>query len=255
MKTQVPGDYSAAVQAIISKHADIAYVDSLAYLLAKNEGGAKILLAEKRQDSSGNYRTEYDSIFVVRKDSELKTFQDFLERRKQLRMVFTSPTSTSGYVMAYNRLVNENVITPGQNPKEIFKDVKFGGSYAQALEQVLSKKGDICAVSYYTLEGDSANKYLAKEKREQLRILARTPGVPTHVLIARSDLSEELTTKITESILDLSASKPELLTDVYGTAQFVAVEGDAHVAKTKEALKHLGISAHRFMEMKQNKKS
>ncbi|MCI5065715.1 phosphate/phosphite/phosphonate ABC transporter substrate-binding protein [bacterium] len=241
VRTQVPGSYAAAVQALVSRKADVAYVDSLAYLLAKRDGGAKVLLAEERMDAAGKYRTEYDSIFVVRKESPLKSFQDVLEQHRDLRMVFTSPTSTSGFVMAYRRLVREGVLSAGENAKSAFRSVHYGGGYAQALEEVLLKRADICAVSYYTMEGDSANRYLPKEKREQLRILERTPGVPTHVVIARAGLSAALEQQIRDAILKLSKESPKLLTDVYGTARFVEVDGDRHVQSAREAMEYLPI--------------
>ena len=239
VRTQVPSDYAASVQALVSKRADIAYIDSIAFLLARRDGGAKMLLAEQRLDSRGQLRTDYDSIFVVRQDSQLSDLAQVVGGAKNLRIAFTSPTSTSGYVMAYRRLVKEGLLQAGQNPKRAFKSVSFAGSYTAALEQVLADRADLCAVSYYALEGKGADKYLARKKRNKLRVLARTPGVPTHVVAARAGLEPKLVAEIRSALLALSDAQPHLLEDVYGTSRFVRVDEDQHVQASVEAIEYL----------------
>ena len=95
VKAQVPGDYSASVQALVSRKADFAYVSAMPFLLARRDGGATLLLAEVRTDPAGKERTDYDSILVVAKDSPLKSIDDLKAKSGELRMVFTSPPSTS----------------------------------------------------------------------------------------------------------------------------------------------------------------
>lgn len=241
INVQIPGDYATSVQALVSNKADIAYVDSMAFLLAERDGRVEILLAEQRVDLDGVSRTDYDSVFVVKNDSPLKDFSDLAKKAADLRMVFTSPTSTSGYIMPFRRLVKEGLLKPNEDTRQLFKTVSFAGSYTQALEQVLSGRGDVCAVSNYTVEGSAAESYLPKEKRDKLRILARTPGVPTHVVVARSDLSSDLKRAIKESLQNLSTDQPQLLADVYGTSSFTEVDVDAHVLASREAAQYLGI--------------
>lgn len=246
VKTVVPTDYGATVQALVSKKADIAYVSSIPFLLARRDAGATLLLAEQRTDAAGTPRTDYDSVFVARKDSKLDSIDDIVKHAKDTRMCFTSTTSTSGYVMAYRRLVNEGLLKPGQNPGDVFKSAVFGGSYTLALEQVLDGRADLCAVSFYTVEGDTATKYLSQDQLDQLKIVARTPGVPTHLVCAREGLSDSLKARITEALLTLSNDHPDLLADVYGAKALVKVEEDAHIATAIEAMKYLGLPVEDF---------
>jgi phosphonate transport system substrate-binding protein len=246
VSTLVPLEYSASVQALASKTADIAYTDSIPYLIARREAGATILLAEQREDATGAMRTDYDSIFVVPADSPYKSMEDIKANAKNIRIAFTSRTSTSGYVMAYRRLVNEGILKPKQDPKDVFKSVDYSGSYTLALEAVASGRADICAVSFYTLEGPKAGLYLPEETRNKLRVLTRTTGVPTHVIIARGGISNDLKTKITDALLKLSKEQPELLGDVYGAKSFVKVDPDKHVQATVEAFEYLGIDPKTF---------
>lgn len=241
VKTIVPGDYSASVQAIISRQADFAYVSAIPFLLARRDGGASILLAEVRRDVSGKDRTDYDSIIVVRKDSPLENFEDLKAKAAELRFVFTSPTSTSGYIMPYARFVNEGMLQAKQDPKAIFKSVAFGGGYTQALEQLLAGRGDVAAVSDYVLEGPKVDVYLKPEQRQELRILARTSGVPTHLICARGGMDDGLKAKVKAAMLKLAKEKPELLADVYGASSFTEVDENAHVKKAIEAVEYSGL--------------
>jgi phosphonate transport system substrate-binding protein len=242
VRAQVPSDYSASVQALVSRQADIAIVDSMAFLLARRDGQASILLAEERQDRNGHYRTSYDSILVARRDdSNITDLEDLAKKASDLKVVFTSPTSTSGYIMPIRLFVKNKMIKPGQNPREVFSGVSFGGSYTQALEQLLLGRADVAAVSAYTLEGNAASSYLSEEKRSQLKVVARSSDVPTHVVAARGGLSEDQKEKITAALLELSQERPELLADVYGTSRLVKVEEEAHVQASIEAINFAGL--------------
>ncbi|MEM6749139.1 MAG: phosphate/phosphite/phosphonate ABC transporter substrate-binding protein [Planctomycetota bacterium] len=237
----VPAGYSASVQALISEQADVAYVSSLPFLLARRDGGARLILAEQRPDTQGVQRTDYDSLIVVRKDSPLQTMADLKAAASESTFCFTSPTSTSGFVFAMLRLARDGVIAPGQTPDAAFEQVQYGGGYAQALRQVVNGAADACAVSYYTVEGPRADVYLTAEERDQLRVLARTPGVPTHIVCVRKGLPDAWAGKVRDALLELSQQEPDLLADVYGTSSFVTVEEDQHVAAAIDAVQATGV--------------
>ncbi len=225
----IPSSYGASVQALVSETAHVAYLSSIPYLLAKNEAPVEIILAEERDG-----RTDYDSVFVVKKDSPYQS----LEELKGKRMMFTSPTSTSGYVMAYSRLVNDGFLEPGENPDQFFSEVNFAGGYDKALLAVLYGQADLCAVSDYTMEGEKAKVYLPDDKRSELRVLTETPGVPTHLIAVRSDLPQEIKSQIKEAILSISENSPELLSDVYGAAKFVEVDEEEHIKGAAQAIRN-----------------
>lgn len=237
----VPSDYSASVQALTSGQADAAYLSSLPFLLARRDGGAELLLAEQRVDSRGVARTDYDSIFVVRADSPLRQLQDLKTQASGLHMVFTSPTSTSGYVFAYRRLIEMGLLARKQDPRAAFRQVSFGGSYTQALREVAEGRADVAAVSDYTMEGPNSDIYLPADQRARLRVLGRTPGVPTHLVAVRKGLDQPTRDGIRAALLQISRTQPKLLADVYGASTFVDVDEDAHVAAAVDAIDATGI--------------
>jgi len=247
VEVEVPLDYGMSVQALVSGKADVAYVSSIPFLLAKRDAGAELLLAEVRTDAQGRDRTDYDSIFVARKDSEIESMEDIVEHASRIRMAFTSRTSTSGYVMAFRRLVNEGVLEPGQDPREVFQSVDWAGGYARALQQVADGRADLCAVSFYTMEGASAERYLDQQTRDKLRIVARTPEVPTHLICVRGGISDAMKQRIKAALLKLSAEKSDLLADVYGAKRLTEVDPQKHVKATVEAFEYLNLPIEGFV--------
>ncbi len=241
VRTHVPQEYSATVQALVSKQADVAWLSAIPFLLAKRDGGAELLLAERRMDRNGELRTNYDSVFVVPADSPLRDLDDLLNHARELRVCFTSRTSTSGFVMPYSRLVDEGLLSAGDDVRSVFQQVTFGGSYTAALEQVLEGRADVACVSAYTVEGERADLYLPADKRAGLRVLARTPSVPTHLVCVRGDLDPELRDAIRRALLEISAEHPELLARVYGASTFAVVDPEEHVRAAAIAVERLGV--------------
>lgn len=228
----VPRRYSLTVQALISNRAHVGYVSALPCLLARSRAPIRVLLVEERES-----RTDYDSIFVVRRDSSWQQ----LAQLKGAKMAFTSTTSTSGYVMAYSRLVGDGLLKKGQSPDTFFGHVMYAGGYDKALLSVLKGQADVCAVSYYTMEGAKSALYLGEEQRNQLRVLTRTPGVPTHLVCIRSDLPITLQEKIKRALLYISRDQPGLLADVYGASKLVEVDEETHLRGAVEAMENTGI--------------
>jgi phosphonate transport system substrate-binding protein len=239
VEVHVPASYGASVQALVSNQAQVGYLSAVPFLLARQESPMKLLLAEVR-----NGRTDYDSIFVVRRDTSRQTVADL----KGAKMAFTSATSTSGYVMPFSRLVNDGLLEKGQEPKEFFGETRFAGGYDRALLAVLNGQADVCAVSDYTMEGPKADVYLNADQRDQLRILDRTGGVPTHLICVRGDLPASLQDRIRQALLKLSQEQPELLADVYGASEFREVDEDQHLRSAVQALQNTGLSLKGLVE-------
>lgn len=242
----VPSGYGASVQALVSGQADAAFVSALPYLLARRDGDARLILAEVRPDLTGERRTSYDSVFIARADAGVTGMDDVIARASELRMAFTSTTSTSGYVMAYSRLVDEGLLVAEQDPRDVFAEVIFAGGYAAAIDAVLEGRADIAAVSAYTVEGPTADVYTTAGERDQLSVIGRTPSVPTHLICVRGDLDDATADALAEALLSISAERPELLQQVYGAAELVRVDPEEHVAAAAEAIERLGIELDRF---------
>ncbi|MCA3006659.1 MAG: phosphate/phosphite/phosphonate ABC transporter substrate-binding protein [Planctomycetaceae bacterium] len=236
----VPTDYAASVQALVSGKADFAYVSAIPFLLAQRDAKATLVLAEQRPDLTGTARTSYDSVLVAKAESPLTGMADVVKRAKDLRLAFTSRTSTSGYVMPYSRFVDEGLLKARQNPAEAFKAVAFAGSYTQALQAVLDGRAEVAAVSAYTVEGPTADAYLPSADRQRLKVVARMPNVPTHLICVRGGVEAEVVAGVRAALLKLAKEKPDLLSAVYGASALVEVDAAKHLEPVRQALERLG---------------
>ncbi len=234
----VPTSYGATAQGLISNKVHVAYMDSLPYILASQEADLDIIAVEKR-----NGETQYNSVFVVKKDSPLKTLKDL----KGQRIAFSSQTSTSGYLFPFKRLLDEKLIKQPSDLKTFFSQTIYAGGYDKALLAVLNGQADVAAVSDYAIEGAKADLYLTAEQRSQLQILTRTPGVPTHLIAISKKVPQATREKIRAALLKIAKDQPDLLSSVYGAAELVVPTGK-HTQKTLEALNQTGLNVKEFVK-------
>jgi phosphonate transport system substrate-binding protein len=224
----VPSSYSTTAQGLISKKVHVAYMDSLPYLLASKETPLEIIAVERRKE-----RTDYDSLVVVPATSSVKTLADL----KGKSIAFTSQTSTSGYLFPFAKLVQDGSIKSPKDIKSFFSNITYAGGYDRALLAIANGQADAAAFSDYVYEGPKADLYGTAETRAKVRVLARIPGVPTHLVTVSKDLSQELRHKIQDTLLKLAKEKPELIASVYGASELVKPTPKTnHVEKTMQAL-------------------
>ncbi len=228
VKIFLPTDYAAIVEALRAGHAHVAYFSAWPYLLAHELASAEIVVAEER-----NGQTFYHSQWYARKDGPIHS----LAGAKGKRAAFTSPTSTSGYLFPYAKLVDEGLVEKRGDPAKFFSQVLFAGGYEQALKALVNGQVDVAAASDYAFD-----KYLSKEEQAQIAVISKQGPVPTHCLAVKNDLSAELKGKITAALLHLNdPPNKELLKSVYGAQKLVPVTHAAHTAALAHALEQTGL--------------
>jgi phosphonate transport system substrate-binding protein len=225
-------DETVAVESLAANQADVAFLGSRAALKAEKLANAQMYLAEVRSNYSGGHT--YNSIFVVPKDSPLSD----LNSLKGKRIAFTSPTSGSGFIVPVGQLMNAKLVTGKDKLDQFFGKVTYGGSYSKALQAVLRGQADVAAVSEYAL----FPPHITEAEGKQLRVLSKTPGVPTHGVVIDDDVPPATREKIVESMLKLnSGSNNALLKSLYNSTALVKVNHDQHLAPMAQALKKIGM--------------
>lgn len=212
----LPTNYSAVVEALRSKNADVAYFSGLPYLMAHEMAGVELLVVEER-----NGNPFYYSQWYVLEDSDIETLADLKDRT----IAFTSPSSTSGYLFPLAEVISEGHIEQGGDPRRFFDDIVFAGGYEQALLALANGRVDAAAASDYALQ-----QYLSDEERSRIRVLHQQGPVPTHGLAIRSDLPQEVKDKVQAALLKLNDKEnTDLLRSVYGAERLVPREHNEHV--------------------------
>jgi phosphonate transport system substrate-binding protein len=238
VKAQV-GDETAAVEALRANRADVAFLSSRSALKAEQLANSRLYLAEVRKNYSGRYT--YNSIFVVPKNSELKSKNSGKATLEQLRgktMAFTSPTSGSGFIFPVSELVKQGFVPNRDRLDSFFGKVSYGGNYSKALDAVVRGQADVAVVSEYAL----FPPYLAAENRDKIRVLHKISGVPAHGIAIDNDVPVVVRENLINALLKLNKSENnQLLTGLYNSTELVRIDHNRHLQPVREALKNTGI--------------
>lgn len=206
---------------------DLAYVSGGTMLKVQDQKIASVLLAGEIEG-----KTTYESYWVALADKPYSSVADL--RGKPV--AFASKTSTSGYLIPHWDLIQKGLLEPHQAPEAFFGEgnVWYGTGYVSAVERVLSGEAEAAAVSYYVLDKD---KHLTAEQRSRLKKVAGQGPVPTHAIAVRSALPQADQKKIRAALEVLNEEPHQNLRDKVFTSRLVEVEGEAHVAPLREAMR------------------
>jgi phosphonate transport system substrate-binding protein len=231
IEVNVPSSFIAVIEALGSKRADMAIINTFGYLLAHEKYGVEVVL-------TGMYkgRDVYWGQIIARTDGPKN-----LKEINNKKMAFVDPSSGSGYVLPAKLLKDENV-----KPKEII----FAGRHDNVVTMVYQKRVDAGA-TYHTPMEDGVPQDARKLVKAQfpdvfdkIVILAKTQAIPNDPVVVRKDFPPELR-KTMIAALKKMIHEPEGAKILYGLYHMDDFK-DANVAdydKVQKMLLDLGKSA------------
>ncbi|MYA96227.1 MAG: phosphate/phosphite/phosphonate ABC transporter substrate-binding protein [Nitrospinae bacterium] len=205
-------NYSATVEAMISKKADVSFMSPLPYVLANKYSGVEVILGEI-YDGKSYY---YSRIFV-RKDSSIKKLSDL----KGKTIAYVDPISSSGFMYPHDIFTRAGLVNGGLEKPEggFFRRVYFAGGDQQAINSMVGGFVDAAGVSQYALN------LLRPEQRDQVVAIAQSARIPSHNVVVRKGLEPEIRRKFIAAMMKMN--QPEnrrLLRALYGTDGYVKVD-------------------------------
>jgi phosphonate transport system substrate-binding protein len=207
-------DHAAAVEALRNGDADISFMGALPYVLANNQVGATVVLAEVYRG-----KAEYTGRIFVRTDSNITQLSDLKGRS----IAFADPISESGYLYPLDTFVEAGLLKRGEDPKRFFGKVFFAGGYQQAIQSVAAGLVDAAGVSQY------ADLLLSPAQQVGVKWIAESKPIPSHTVIARKDLDPGLRSKFTAAMLKLNEPKYRpLLKHVYSPDGYIVPDPSAY---------------------------
>lgn len=235
---EVPVSYVAVVEAMGSKRADVAILNTLGYVLANEKYGA-----EARLKFVNRGRDSYNGQIIVRADSGITNVKQLNGKK----FAFVDPASTSGYLLPSRLFRKEGVK---------LKETIFAGKHDTVVLAVYQKKVDGGATFYTPPDDDGTPKdarWLLRTQfpdvYDKIKILQLTDTIPNDPLVFRKDMPEELKEKITTS-LERYIKTPEgakVLKDLYHITEFKRAT-DADYEPVRSYLKELGKTAQDFIK-------
>ncbi len=205
-KVAVPTSYAAVIEALGTYQADVAWLPTYAYVLAKQKYDAQVELMTVR-----NGLTKYRGQFVARTDSGIKTLADINGKV----IAYTDAASTSGYIYP-SAVLKQKGVTP--------KDYFFAGGHPQAILAVYSGRADV-ACTYWSPADPTGKPMDAREKLlethpdvfNKIGIVDYTDWIPNDTVTFRKGLPAELESQVLEALYRYgqSAEGKKILKELY----------------------------------------
>jgi phosphonate transport system substrate-binding protein len=185
-------DYPAAVEALVNKNVELAWLGGFTHVQAQVRSGGKIIPIAQREED-----TKFQSVFITKTDSGIKTLADL----KGKQVSFGSASSTSGHLMPRSFLLQANI-----NPDKDFKRIAYSGAHDATIASVVSGKVDAAALDITVWK-----KFVdgGKVDTKAVNVFYTTPGYFNYNWSVHAELPVPLRDKLTAALLALSMDTPE----------------------------------------------
>ena len=181
-------DYNAAVEAMRAGRAHIAWYGGKTYVIAAEIAQAEAFAAGVRP---GEKDAGYYTYFVVKKDSEIKKFDDVKGKVLSLNTI----GSTSGDLIPQVELSKINLSIKN---KDHFENVYYAGSHDACLLAVINNQSDVCGMSSRNFEARLEDGTF---KKDDVRIIHKSDRVPPPPLAYSKMIPIEDREKIKKAVL------------------------------------------------------
>ncbi len=219
IRIETTRDYQSHIRAVGENRRDIAYLGPVPYVRTVAAYGPKPILAQLEVNGMNTFR----GVIVVRRDSELEALSDLAGKR----FAFGDPESTMSHLVPRYMLLEAGI---GVDELSGFEHLRNHRAVAMG---VLAGMFDAGAVKASVLR---------QFEQRGMGVLAWTPPIATHVLVARSDLPEQTLRLFREALARLrqQAVGPALLRAIKPSATALRPGTDGDFDELRAILRALG---------------
>ena len=192
VKFYVTTDYTAVIEALHSKKAQIGYLSPFSYVLAaqKKDITPLVVIGQNGKPSM------YHSIIFASAKSGISNLDQLKHNAKNLSLSFSDPASTSGHLIPFAFLQSIDL-----DPDKKFKQVMFSGSHAATVLSVTSNKIDIgCSTKEY---GTDILLRKGLIKKDDFMILWESESIIASPIVIRNDIDVKFAEKMKNIYLNL----------------------------------------------------
>lgn len=177
-------DYAGIIQAMRFDKVDVAWYGNKSAIEAVDRSGGEVFA--QTVDVDGN--PGYWSLLLTHKDSELNSVEDIIKNAGELTFGNGDPNSTSGFLVPSYYVFAKNNI----DPKKAFKRMTNANHETNALS-VANKKVDFATNNTENLRRIEEN---FPEKYKQIKVIWKSPLIPSDPIVWRKNLPESAKSKI-----------------------------------------------------------
>ena len=185
-------DYPAAVEALVSKQIELAWLGGFTFVQANIRSGGKVIPILQREED-----TKFRSVFISQTQSGIKKLSDL----KGKTMTFGSSSSTSGHLMP-----RFYMLEAGLNPEKDLARIAYSGAHDASIASVFSGRIDAAAIDMTVWKKFVETKRVDTTK---VNVFYETPTFFNYNWTIHADMAPELRQRIETAFLELSDATPE----------------------------------------------
>lgn len=188
-------DYAGVIEGMRFNKVQIAWMGNKSGMEAVDRANGEVFAQVVYADGSPGYW----SLLITHKDSPYRTLEDVLRNSKSINFGIGDPNSTSGFLVPSYYVFALNKV----DPKTAFKTVR-AANHETNLMAVIAKQVDVAANNTENLD-----KFQARmpEKMGDVRVIWKSPLIPSDPLVWRKDLDADTKAKVKQFLLSYGVGK------------------------------------------------
>jgi phosphonate transport system substrate-binding protein len=217
-------DYAGIIEGMRFNKVQVAYLGNASAMEAVDRSNGEVFA----KTTYANGDAGYYSLLITNVNSRFKTLDDVFRNTKDVTLGFGDPNSTSGTLIPGYYLFAKNNV----NVRTGFKTV-MPASHEANLLAVVNNKVDIATNN--TEQLDSLKKH-HPEQFAQVRVLWKSPLIPSDPLVYRKDLPDATKEKVRKFFYTYGktdAHEKAVLANIFGYSGF-APSTDAQLAPVRQ---------------------
>lgn len=189
-------DYAGVIEAMRFNKIQVAWYGNKSAMEAVDRANGEVFAQVRYADGSYGYH----GLLITHKDSPYQNLDDVLKNAKNINFGIGDPNSTSGFLVPTFYIFAQNDI----DHRTAFKTVR-NGNHGANIQAVLAKQLDVATNNTEDMGKLEANK---PELFGQLRIIWRSPLIPSDPFVWRKDLDPAVKTKLKSFVLNYAKNDP-----------------------------------------------
>ena len=190
-------DYAGVIEAMRFNEVQVAWYGNKAAMEAVDRAQGEIFAQVMYADGSFGYH----ALLIAHKDSPYNNLDDVLKNAKNINFSIGDPNSTSGFLVPTFYIFARN----GIDHRTAFKTIR-NASHGANLQAVLAKQVDVATNN---TEDYGKLQSSRPELASQVKVLWRSPLIPSDPFVWRKDLDPAVKAKLRNFVLNYAKTDPE----------------------------------------------
>ena len=190
-------DYAGVIEAMRFNKVQVAWYGNKAAMEAVDRAQGEIFAQVMYADGTFGYH----ALLIAHKDSPYNNLDDVLKNSKNINFSIGDPNSTSGFLVPTFYIFARN----GLDHRTAFKTIR-NASHGANLQAVLARQVDVATNN---TEDYGKLQSSRPELAAQLKVLWRSPLIPSDPFVWRKDLDPAVKAKLKNFVLNYAKTDPE----------------------------------------------